>query len=50
MIMVQDFIVTKVFKFLWLTFVFSMISIINALFIRVSIKCSVLMIFPMISC
>lgn len=50
MIMVQDFIVTKVFKFLWLTFVFSMISIVNALFIRVSIKCSVLMIFPMISC
>lgn len=41
---------TKHFKeFLWLTFTFGCISMINALFIRISIKCSVLMIFPMIA-
>jgi len=36
------------FKFLWVVFVFGVISMINAVFIRISIKCSVLIIFPMI--
>jgi hypothetical protein len=40
---------SKTAELIWLTFVFAIISMINALFIRVSIKCSVLMIFPMIS-
>mmetsp|Transcript_30097 Transcript_30097/g.45988 ORF Transcript_30097/g.45988 Transcript_30097/m.45988 type:complete len:123 (+) Transcript_30097:193-561(+) len=38
----------KIGRVLWVTFVFAVISIINAIFIRVSIKCSVLIIFPII--
>ena len=39
----------KFFKLVWLIFTFACISLNNAMFIRVSIKCSVLMIFPMIA-
>jgi len=36
-------------KLTWLLFVFGCISLINALFIRVSVKCSVLIVFPMLA-
>ena len=47
--MIYGEVTTHIRKFIWLTFTFGCISMINALFIRISIKCSVLMIFPMIA-
>jgi hypothetical protein len=40
----------RLMRLLWLLFTFGMISVINALFIRIAVKCSVLIIFPMIAC
>jgi surface polysaccharide O-acyltransferase-like enzyme len=47
--MVQNLIQSKILNFFWYLFVFACISLINALFIRISLKGSVLMIFPMIA-
>jgi len=49
-LMLYDQVWTRVFKLVWLAFCFMCMSVINALFIRVAIKCSVLIIFPMIAC
>jgi len=40
--------VNRICRLLWLTFTFACISLINALFIRISIKSSVVLIFPMV--
>lgn len=40
--------VKKLFLVVWFLFAFGIISFINALFIRIALKCSALMIFPMI--
>ena len=45
-VMVISEIMSRFFKFLWVVFVFGVISITNAAFIRISIKCSMLIIFP----
>jgi hypothetical protein len=47
-IMIFSEIINKIWKFLALLFIYGTISVINALFIRVSIKSSVLMVFPLI--
>jgi hypothetical protein len=47
-VMVVSEIVTKIWRFIYLFFVFGSLSIINALFIRISFKCSILLIFPML--
>ena len=39
----------RIGKLAWVLFTFACISMINALFIRVSIKCSVLIVFPMLA-
>ena len=40
--------VNRLGKLVWFTFTFACISLINALFIRISIKSSVVLIFPMV--
>lgn len=40
---------SRLSQFLWYTFSFATVSAINAIFIRVALKCSSLMIFPMIA-
>lgn len=50
LLMLKDQFFRKFTGLLWVTFTFAMISMINALFIRICIKSSVLIVFPMISC
>ena len=40
--------INRICRLMWLTFTFACISLINALFIRMSIKSSVVLIFPMV--
>jgi hypothetical protein len=47
-LMLVDLIIMKIMKLVWYIFVFACLSGINGMFIRVSLKCSALMIFPMI--
>lgn len=47
-LMITELIILKIAKLAWYLFVFACISGINGMFIRVSLKCSAIMIFPMI--
>ena len=42
--------ITRIRKLLWFVFTFACISMINAIFIRITIKCSALIVFPMAAC
>lgn len=47
-LMIVNLIIVKMVKLLWYLFFFACISGINAIFIRISLKCSSIMIFPLI--
>lgn len=49
MVLLVNEIFAKGLKCLWIIFIFMCISLINAVFIRVSLKSSVIMLFPMIA-